>query len=75
MPIIEALPLSDREAQALFRSLIDYRKTLQLSALYDSSLVREELAIVDRVSERISLNHFYPSDADYHQDSFGGDGE
>ncbi len=59
---IRCLPLTDREATTLFRSLLDYRRLLELSAIRDTVLVDAEIHIVDRLSERISLASFYPAE-------------
>jgi len=59
------LSLSESEVQCVFRALIEYRKSLDLSALRDSTYVFEEIAAADAVSEKISLNFHYPIGAPY----------
>lgn len=57
------LSLTDREVQAVFRGLIDYRRILKLSEIREASIVREEINAVDSVSEKISLAFHYPAGA------------
>lgn len=59
---IRALPVDDRDAQALFRALLQYETILKYSALSDSALVAEELHRVVVLQERISLSSFYPAE-------------
>lgn len=54
------LRLSDKEAQAVFRALLDYRKILTWSAIADTAVVQDEISFVDGVSERLSLQTFTP---------------
>lgn len=55
------LHLTDRETQAVFRALVDYRRILEASDLRDSSVVWVEILAVDSVSEKISLLYFWPA--------------
>lgn len=57
-----ALPVSDGEAQTLFRALLDYQRSLEYSQIFDSSVVRQEQARVQTLIERISLTSFYPEE-------------
>lgn len=61
--VTTTLSLSEREVQAAFRSLIEYRRILVLSELRDSTPVFEEIAAVDSLSEKISLAFHYPAGA------------
>jgi hypothetical protein len=58
---IKALPLNDRQAQCIFRALLDYDRILRLSQLKDipGGIVQEELNICREIQNRISLTHFY----------------
>lgn len=56
------ITLSSREAHAVFRALLEYRRLLSLSLLRERSegLVQAEIARVDSVSEKISLADYFP---------------
>ena len=54
---------TQREIQAAFRALIEYRRILKLSEIRDSVSVFEEIAAVDSLSEKISLAFHYPAGA------------
>ena len=58
----DSLPLNDRQAQCLFRALLEYDRILRLSQLKDipGGVVQEELNICRELQNRISLTHFYP---------------
>ena len=62
MKEIATLHLTPEESQAVFRSLIEYRRLLKLSEIRDSMLITSELNAVDSVSEKLSLAFFYPKD-------------
>jgi hypothetical protein len=60
MSITTSLSLTEREIQAAFRALIEYRRILELSAIRDSGIIRPEIDAVDSLSEKISLAFHYP---------------
>jgi hypothetical protein len=64
---VRSLPLSDRDAQTIFRALLEYDKILSWSLIKDSELVRPELLRARELQTKISLTSFYPED-DYPQD-------
>lgn len=53
------LHLTDREAQAVFRALLNYETQLGFSMILDTGIVRDEIARVRSVQEKISLTHYY----------------
>ena len=55
------LSLSEREVQAAFRALIEYRRYLDLSAIRDAESVRTEIVAIDTLAEKISLAFHYPA--------------
>jgi hypothetical protein len=55
MQTTTSLSLTEREIQAAFRALIEYRRILELSAIRDSGIIRPEIDAVDTLSEKISL--------------------
>lgn len=59
---MKALPMNDKEATTLLRALIDYRKLLTFSAIADSVIVAAEIHAVDQLTERLTLNVFYPAE-------------
>lgn len=59
---VRALPLSDREAQSLFRALLTYEQQLSYSMILDTGVVQGELDRVRGLQERISLTSFHPDD-------------
>jgi len=56
------LPLTPREAQCLFRALLDYRRSLTYSQIFDSAVVREEMDAADEVMARINLLVYAPEE-------------
>lgn len=63
MPMIPNLSLTESEAQAAFRALIEYRRILKFSEIKDARLIRPEIDAVDSLSEKISLAFHYPAGA------------
>ena len=59
----QTLGLADKEAQTLFRALLEYEKSLRFSAMRDSIVVVEEMQTCQQLQERISLLSYYPDDA------------
>jgi hypothetical protein len=64
---VRSLPLSDRDAQTIFRALLEYDKILSWSLIKDSELVRPELLRARELQTKISLTSFYPEE-DFPQD-------
>lgn len=56
------LYLTDKEAQTLFRALLEYEKSLRFSAWRDNIVVVEEQYSCQQLQERISLLSYYPDD-------------
>ncbi len=61
MPSVN-LNLTDKEAQAIFRALLEYEKSLRFSAWRDNIVVVEEQHTCQQLQERISLLSYYPDD-------------
>jgi hypothetical protein len=61
---VRALPLSDRDAQTIFRALLEYDRVLSWSHIRDSALVHPELMRARELQERLSLIHWYPNEED-----------
>lgn len=57
---LTTIHLTDAEMMAVFRSLVDYRRALELSALRDSEIVGDEILAVDAVTEKIGLAFYFP---------------
>lgn len=55
------LSLTEKETQAAFRSLLEYRRLLKFSELRDSGAVFGEIEAVDSLSHKISLAYHYPA--------------
>lgn len=58
------LPLTPREAQCVFRALLDYRRSLNYSQIFDTQVVREEIDAADEVMARINLLVYAPEGGD-----------
>jgi hypothetical protein len=63
MSTIAHLALTESEAQAAFRALIEYRRILKFSEIKDARIIRPEIDAVDSLSEKISLSFHYPAGA------------
>jgi len=62
------LKLSDNECQALWRAVLEYGKTLELSAYHAPSLIKDEQDLLEGIKEKISLEFFFPENKDYPSD-------
>ena len=54
------LVFTDVEVQTIWRSLIEYKRILDLSAVRDADLVQPEQERVAHVLDVVSLSFFYP---------------
>lgn len=57
-----SLALTEEEAQAIFRALLEYRNALQFSRWSDNPAVEKEIQCVDALSERVSLAFYCAED-------------
>jgi hypothetical protein len=64
---VRSLPLSDRDAQTIFRALLEYDRVLSWSLIKDTALVHPELMRARELQTKISLTSFYPEE-DFPQD-------